>query len=70
MIDSERLANRPSLEISRGFTAGLFDLSSRPGVEAPGWDRLPESMFATSLRSADEPAAFVRTALTLVAAMD
>lgn len=59
-----------ALEITRGFTDHLFDLSERPGAEPPGWDVLPESRFATTLRSSGETAEYVRAALTFVCAMD
>jgi hypothetical protein len=55
--------------ISHGFTAGTFDLSQRPGAELPGWEHLPEAVFAASLRGSGEQSPAIRTALTLVAAM-
>lgn len=56
--------------ISRAFTAGKLDLSTRPGAPNPGWPGMPEVRAAERLRSIGTSDVDLRTWLTLVAGLD
>jgi hypothetical protein len=56
--------------ISSGFTGRSLDLSKRVNAAPVGWDGLPESFLASELRRRGESDAFVRLAITFLAAMD
>lgn len=57
-------------EISHGFASGALDLSARLRAPSAGWESLPESLFARELRARGDSDAFVRMAITFLAAMD
>jgi hypothetical protein len=64
--DGPRLA----YEITRLFTAGQLDLSSRPNAPEPGWDAMPEVAMANKLRGFGATDTDVRLYVTFTSALD